>query len=325
MPGGAGHADEVPGDGAGRYRRRTDGADAAAPAAQAAQAPPAAQAAQAAQPGAGGREFRAAELADLAGITTRTLRFYRERKLLPPPRREGRIAWYDEHHLARLRTISGLLARGHTLGGIADLLGAFESGRDSHGTAELLGLESSMITALFAEETPIRLTPEELADYYQGEVTVENLAASLDIGYIAVDGDEFVHASRRLLDASSELVKKGIPLSAVLAAGRELRTQSEAIAEVFAGLFRTHLLPKEQARTPEGLDAECLNDLLTQLRPLAKQVVEAELGLALDRRVRAEIEEWMAQGKPARADRAATAPDDDAGANPPQQNATEHD
>lgn len=252
-------------------------------------------------PGGGGghgAEYRASELAELAGITTRTLRFYRERKLLPPPRREGRIAWYDEHHLARLRTISGLLARGHTLGGIVDLLGAFETGRDSHGTAELLGLESSMITSLFAEETPIRLTPEELADYYQGEVTVENLAASLDIGYIAVDGDEFVHASRRLLDASSELVKKGIPLAAVLAAGRELRTQSEAVAEVFAGLFRTHLLPQQAAESPDGLDAECLNDLLTQLRPLAKQVVEAELGLALDRRVRAEVEEWIAQSGP---------------------------
>ncbi|MCH6160760.1 MerR family transcriptional regulator [Streptomyces sp. M600PL45_2] len=234
-------------------------------------------------------------MAESAGITTRTLRFYRERKLLPPPRREGRVAYYNEHHLARLRTIAGLLERGHTLGGIADLLTAFESGRDSHGTAELLGLEKSILTSKFAEETPIRLTPEELADYYQGEVTVENLAASLDIGYIAVDGEKFVHVSRRLLDASSELVKKGIPLAAVLSAGRELRKQSEGIADVFVHLFRTHLLPREQAEAPEGLDAERLDDLLTQLRPLAKQVVEAELGLALDRRVQAEVEHWMSQ------------------------------
>ena len=52
------------------------------------------------------------ELATAAGITVRTLRFYRERGLIPPPRREGRIAWYDEHHLARLRTIAALLERG---------------------------------------------------------------------------------------------------------------------------------------------------------------------------------------------------------------------
>ena len=34
-----------------------------------------------------GREYRMEELARLAGITVRTLRFYRERKLIPPPRR----------------------------------------------------------------------------------------------------------------------------------------------------------------------------------------------------------------------------------------------
>jgi DNA-binding transcriptional MerR regulator len=71
-----------------------------------------------------------AELARLAGITVRTLRFYRERKLIPPPRREGRIAWYDDHHLARLRTITALLERGHTLSGIAELAEALEHGRD---------------------------------------------------------------------------------------------------------------------------------------------------------------------------------------------------
>ncbi|MFE5606089.1 MerR family transcriptional regulator, partial [Streptomyces sp. NPDC056540] len=72
------------------------------------------------------REYRTEELAEAAGIPVRTLRFYRERKLLPPPRREGRIAWYDDHHLARLRTIAALLERGHTLGGIAELTAAFE-------------------------------------------------------------------------------------------------------------------------------------------------------------------------------------------------------
>lgn len=251
------------------------------------------------------REFRMAELAAEAGITTRTVRFYRERKLLPPPRREGRIAWYDEHHLARLRTISGLLERGHTLGGIADLMDAFESGRDSRGTAELLGLEAALTTP-FAEETPVRLTPEDLAGYFKGEVTVDNLAASLDIGYVAVDGDEFIHVSRRLLDASSALVDQGVPLSAVLAAGRALRTRTDAIADTFTELFRTHLLPAKQAASPGRLTPADLHEMLTRVRPLAKEVVEAELGLAIDRRLRTEIEAWLA-------DRGTAADDGDSG------------
>ncbi|WP_019359592.1 MULTISPECIES: MerR family transcriptional regulator [Streptomyces] len=245
-------------------------------------------------PTAGQREFRAHQLAAAAGITTRTLRFYRERKLLPPPRREGRIAWYDDHHLARLRSITALLARGHTLGGIADLLDAFEKGRDVRTAAEVMGLDSAVVTP-FSEEIPVRLTPEELADRFQGEVTPENLADSLDLGYVAVDGDEFVHTSRRLLDGSAELVAKGIPLADVLAAARELRTQTDEIAATFARLFRTHLLPRQQSTDPAEL-----NDLLTQLAPTAKQIVEAELGLALDRRVRAELEDWLGTGQPDR-------------------------
>lgn len=129
----------------------------------------------------------------------RTLRFYRERGLIQPPRREGRIAWYDEHHLARLRTIAALLERGHTLNGIADLATAFESGRD---VGEVLGLGEP------TEETPVRLSPEELADYFEGEVTPENLAAALDLGYLATDGDAVVHISRRLLDVSAALVRE---------------------------------------------------------------------------------------------------------------------
>jgi DNA-binding transcriptional MerR regulator len=233
------------------------------------------------------REYRAAELARQAGITERTLRFYRERKLLPPPRREGRIAWYDEHHLARLRTIGALLARGHTLGGIADLLAAFEQGRDTRSAAELLGLRSTL-PALFSEETPVRLTPEDLADYFTGDVTSENLAASLDLGYVTVDGDEIVHVSRRLLDASAALVREGIPLAAVLEASRELRAHTDAIADLFTRLLRDHVVTGDLAAEERG----GVTGTLERMRPLAKQVVEAELGLALDRRVGAELDRW---------------------------------
>ncbi|MEV5312636.1 MerR family transcriptional regulator [Streptomyces sp. NPDC052610] len=201
------------------------------------------------------------ELARLAGITVRTLRFYRERKLIPPPRREGRIAWYDDHHLARLRTISVLLERGHTLNGIAELAEAFDHGRD---VGDLLGLGAP------TEETPVRLTPEELADHFAGQATPENLAAALELGYLGTDGDEIVHISRRLLDVSSALVHEGIPLAEVLAAGKHVREHADALADLFADLILRHA---------EETDID-------RLRPLARSVVEAELSLALDRRLR---------------------------------------
>ncbi|RNF86633.1 MerR family transcriptional regulator [Streptomyces botrytidirepellens] len=226
------------------------------------------------------REYRVTELAERAGITVRTLRFYRERKLIPPPRREGRIAWYNDHHLARLRTITALLERGHTLGGIAELIAAFESGRD---VGELLGMDGGLPS--WSEETPIRLTPQALADYFDDEATAENLTVSLDIGYLAVDGDDIVHISQRLLDASRALVGQGIPLSAVLAAGREVREHVDAIAETFATLLINHVLADARERGEE------VGETVERLRPLAKSVVDAELSMAMDRRLRSGLEE----------------------------------
>jgi DNA-binding transcriptional MerR regulator len=207
------------------------------------------------------REYRMEELARLAGITVRTLRFYRERKLIPPPRREGRIAWYDDHHLARLRTIAALLERGHTLSGIAELAEALDHGRD---VADLLGVAAP------TEEEPVRLTPEELAARFEGQVTPENLATALELGYLGTDGDEIVHISRRLLDVSAALVREGIPLAEVLAAGKRVREHVDDLAEMFADLALRHTT----------------DDDLQRLRPLARSVVEAELSLALDRRLR---------------------------------------
>lgn len=216
------------------------------------------EAAKEAAKGTGTREFRMEELAREAGITVRTLRFYRERKLIPPPRREGRIAWYDESHLARLRTIAALLERGHTLSGIAELSEAFDRGRD---VGELLGLVEP------SEETPVRLTPEELADYFAGQVTPENLEAAMDLGYVGIDGEEIVHVSRRLLDVSAALVREGVPLADVLSAAKRVRAHAEDLAELFTDLVLSHATEHD----------------LQRLRPLAKSVVEAELSLALDR------------------------------------------
>jgi DNA-binding transcriptional MerR regulator len=213
------------------------------------------------------------ELADKAGITIRTLRFYRERRLIPPPRREGRIAWYDDTHLARLHTISALIERGHTLSGIAELAEAFDHGRD---VGELLGLGAP------TEETPVRLTPEALADHFGDQATPENLSAALELGYLAIDGGEIVHISRRLLDVSAALVREGIPLADVLAAGRRVREHADALAALFTDLVLTR-----PDRTPEDL---------RRLRPLAKSVAEAELSLALDRRLRQQSRTAAANG-----------------------------
>lgn len=254
------------------------------------------------------REYRVEELAKAAGIPVRTLRFYRERRLLPPPRRDGRIAWYSEAHLSRLRTIAALLDRGHTLGGITELIAAWENGRTLDGVAELLGLEGAL-AGPWSDETPVRLAPEELADHFGEDVTAENLTAALDIGYISVDGEEVTHVSRRLLDASTALVNEGVPLSAVLAAGREVRRHVDALAELFTQVIRTHVLCP-MGELPPG-EAHRLAESLQRLRPVAKNIVDAEMSLAMERRVRVEIDLWLReQAERAEAERPAGAEQD---------------
>jgi len=71
-------------------------------------------------------------------VNTRNIRAYRERGLLDPPQRHGRLAIYSEVHLAQLRVINKLLSKGFTSSHIADFFAAMRSGHD---LVEMLGLQ----------------------------------------------------------------------------------------------------------------------------------------------------------------------------------------
>src|SRR5260370_12358444 len=48
-------------------------------------------------------EYRIEQLARAAGVAVDTIRFYQGKGLLEAPRREGRVTWYGDAHLDRLR------------------------------------------------------------------------------------------------------------------------------------------------------------------------------------------------------------------------------
>ena len=62
------------------------------------------------------------ELAASTGVSTRTIRYYQARALLPKPEREGRVAYYEQAHAERLKMIEELKSRGLTLRAIKDLV-----------------------------------------------------------------------------------------------------------------------------------------------------------------------------------------------------------
>lgn len=58
------------------------------------------------------RTYTIGSLADTAGVSRRTVRFYVQRELLPPPKGLGRSAHYSDEHLARLLEIKALQEEG---------------------------------------------------------------------------------------------------------------------------------------------------------------------------------------------------------------------
>ena len=80
-------------------------------------------------------EYRIDDLARVAGTTTRNVRGYQDRGLLPRPLRRGRIAIYTDLHLDRLRVINDLLRRGFTIRHIGEFLTGIQRGavEDTHG------------------------------------------------------------------------------------------------------------------------------------------------------------------------------------------------
>src|SRR5690349_18127344 len=66
--------------------------------------------------------YRVAELADIAGVSVELVRSYQTKGLLDAPRRNGRVALYDDRHLERLKTIKSLKDQGYSLKAIGGML-----------------------------------------------------------------------------------------------------------------------------------------------------------------------------------------------------------
>lgn len=67
-------------------------------------------------------EYDITELADQMGVPRRTIRYYVEIGLLPPPEGAGRAAMYGDEHIERLAAIKRLQSQGLTLDQIRDAL-----------------------------------------------------------------------------------------------------------------------------------------------------------------------------------------------------------
>ena len=241
-------------------------------------------------------EYRIDELARVAETTVRNVRSYQDRGLLPPPRRQGRVAFYSDDHVARLRLIGQLLERGYTLANIRELLGAWETGQN---VGALLGLEAAL-SEPWSDEEPSVIGFDDLARLFGSadDLDPDDLqraaAEAVAAGLIEPSEDGYLVTRPRLLNIAAELVATGIPIEVMLALGVRLTRAIDDIAGMFVGLVTEHVFDPLGEPIPAA-EVPRLADVIRRLRPLAQQSVEVLLADGMERRVSAELGHRLAR------------------------------
>jgi len=222
------------------------------------------------------------ELARAAGTTTRNIRAYQTRGLLPPPEIVGRVGHYDAGHLARLRLISKLQEQGFSLAAIDRLLAAWHTRRS---LSELLGFEEALTEPWSAERSE-RVSADVLQSEYRDLAEVPALVGrAVTLGLLVREGDGFLVPHPELLRIGTELISLGIPLERTLDEFEALKAQTATIAARFVELFERFVWdPFVEAGMPADRLTE-ITEKLRRLRPLAARGVAAVLGVAMEEAV----------------------------------------
>ena len=233
------------------------------------------------------RSFTIDELSQHTGVPGRTIRFYQSQGVLPSPRREGRVAFYDEDHVRRLHLIADLRHRGLRLDAIRDALEQLESGGDS--LQSWLGL-SERFSDPWTEDRPLLLSAEELLGRYGGGRP--GLLADLErIGLIHREGSgvrpSFLVETIGFVDAVVALEQAGIELSVSIESAEIMRRSIAALAEelvtYYAGFFKQDLLSG-------GVGTESVMNAYAAIRPIGFETLRIMFGQAIDRSIRKLVE-----------------------------------
>lgn len=214
-----------------------------------------------------------------SGVTTRNIRAYQSRGLLPPPvsRAGSRAAFYTAEHLAKLRLVSRLQDRGFSLAGIADLLEALASGKSIE---QVLGIESAILASQDDESQPIseRDLLATLPESIDRDAAIKRLLA---LGLIDRHERQYRIRYPRVFRLGVEASNAGIPLEALLDEFVRLRADLHEIALRFVALFAGHVLrPFVEAGLPKD-ELPTIVEHMKQLRQLAAEATDALMRQAM--------------------------------------------
>ncbi|MCF8608717.1 MerR family transcriptional regulator [Gordonia sp. HY285] len=241
-------------------------------------------------------EYRIDDLAQAAGTTTRNVRGYQDRGLIPRPERRGRIAIYGDEHLSRLHVINDLLGRGFTMTHIAEFFERMEQGED---LAEVLGLRE-LVTAPWSRTPSETVSVEELYELLGTDDAglLERMRAS---GLIEPIGDgalpeQYTITDTESIDGYVRLMANGMPLSYVLDLQEKLDEDMQRAAHTLVSAGRSAITEgRFDGWIPEvGEESEWASDFLSELRRTGRVTAHNTLYRALDRELSRQLDDYLA-------------------------------
>ena len=222
-------------------------------------------------------EYRIDELAQLAGTTTRNIRVYRDRGLLHPPLRVGRIALFNDTHLTRLRLITSLLDRGYNIAHVHEMLSAWEQGK---GVGDLLGLESA-IAGSWATEKPERMSVADAKRLIDDDPGFERMLA---LGVIKLEDGEAIVVRPKLIEAFNEIRQYGVATDKLIGLHEQIAPLVDQISGLLvqAGIEEAlHRINPGAALPPDTEIAELLT-MLVRFRTQAVSAVSSTLAFSIE-------------------------------------------
>lgn len=218
-------------------------------------------------------EFTIDELAARTGATVRTIRFYVEQGLIPPPERRGRMAYYGEQQRMRLELVKQLQDYGYTLTAIGQVLARLPV----VASATDIALRTSLLSPWSLPELEVtdHAELERRAGRSLSERDVEVLVA---VGALVRDPEGVLKVRPALLSSGLHLVGVELPLDAFAEVAALVEGHMSTLASELIDLLLRQLASREN-RNLLGK----LSDVLPAVRPLLIQSLVRRFNGAIDR------------------------------------------
>lgn len=206
------------------------------------------------------------QLASACDVSVDTVRYYQSRDLLPQPEREGRVAWYSQEHVDRLRRIRDLQRQGLTLAAIGRVvrgeLGAADADlaaavAEARGDADDVSLSLDAFAA--ASGVPASLIQA---------VEREGIRIGRDL-----DGERrYAESDIAMVRAALRLLEFGLPLGDLLELARDADRALRDLGGRAVDLFDAHV--REPIRDSTGDERAAAEQTVAAFRELLPAVTE---------------------------------------------------